>query len=253
MALLRKNREATDEATPAQGREATKTPDAGRQPDEPRGDRTTQAQPTRSTASTTSTTSAAPTAPTPTGTRETRTVDRRQAAYERFGGINWGAAFFGWLVAVGVAAILTGIVSAVLAGIGSTQEITRADAEADVGTYGTVAAVIVLVILSVAYYTGGYVSGRMSRFDGGKQGLGAWLIGVLMTLIAVAIGAVAGSEYNVLDRVNMPSLPVSSDELGIVGVVAGLAILLATVLSSMGGGKVGMRYHAKVDRAFRSS
>ncbi len=230
MALLRKNREATGDTH----HDASENPQTREQQHAPQdADETTTRE--RST------------------TRETRVTERREAAYDRFGGINWGAAFFGWLVAVGVAAILTGIVSAILAGIGSSQNITQAEAKAEVGTYGIAAAVIVLVILSVAYYAGGYVSGRMSRFDGGKQGLGAWLIGVLITLIAVAIGAVAGSEYNILDRVNMPSLPLTADELGLAGVIAGLAILIATVLFAMAGGKVGMRYHSKVDQAVRPS
>ena len=181
--------------------------------------------------------------------RETKVAARREAAYERFGGINWGAAFFGWLVAVGVAAILTGVAGAVLAGIGSDQNITRADAEASAGTYGVAAAVILLAIMSLAYYAGGYVSGRMSRFDGGKQGLGAWLVGLLVSLVAVAIGAVAGSEYDIFERVNLPTLPLTSDELGLGGLLAALAILLATLLFAMAGGKVGTRYHAKVDRA----
>ena len=182
-------------------------------------------------------------------TRETKLAARREAAYERFGGINWGAAFFGWLVAVGLAAILTGIVGAVLAAIGSDQNITRADAEASAGTYGVAAAVILLAVMSLAYYAGGYVSGRMSRFDGGKQGLGAWLVGLIVSLVAVAIGAAAGSEYDIFERVNLPTLPLTSDELGLGGLLAALAILLATLLFAMAGGKVGTRYHAKVDRA----
>ena len=46
-------------------------------------------------------TTAAPTA------REVRGRQR-----DAFGGLNWGSAFFGWLVAIGMAAILTGILSA---------------------------------------------------------------------------------------------------------------------------------------------
>ena len=38
---------------------------------------------------------------------------------EEFGGLNWGAAFFGWLVAIGVATLLTAILSAAGAAIGS--------------------------------------------------------------------------------------------------------------------------------------
>src|SRR4051794_26843728 len=37
---------------------------------------------------------------------------------DRFGGFNWGAAFFGWLVAIGMGVILTAIVSAAGAAVG---------------------------------------------------------------------------------------------------------------------------------------
>src|SRR5947209_12275022 len=37
---------------------------------------------------------------------------------ERFGGINWGAGFFGWLVALGLGAILTAIAAAAGTAIG---------------------------------------------------------------------------------------------------------------------------------------
>ena len=44
-------------------------------------------------------------------TRETmHHVRARQR--EEYGGINWGSAFFGWLVAVGVAVLLTGLLAA---------------------------------------------------------------------------------------------------------------------------------------------
>ena len=226
MALLKKHRDphtSDTTATPTHGDQTVAQRPAG----DARGETTTQ-QPV---------------------SRETKVAARREAAHERFGGINWGAAFFGWLVAVGVAAILTGIASAVLAAIESDQNITRAQAEANAGTYGVAAAVIVLVIMALAYYAGGYVSGRMSRFDGGKQGLGAWVVGLLVSLVAVAIAAFAGSEYDIFAQINLPSLPLTDDELGLGGALAALAILVATLLFAMAGGKVGTRYHAKVDRA----
>ena len=54
---------------------------------------------------------------------------RRQR--EEFGGINWGAVFFGWLVAIGLAAILIAILSAAGAAIGLTS-VSSSDATAAV-------------------------------------------------------------------------------------------------------------------------
>jgi len=163
--------------------------------------------------------------------------------------MNIGAGFFGWLVAMAIAILLTSIVGAIAAAAGASSNVTQSDAQRQAGTIGIVASIVLLVVLLVAYYTGGYVAGRMSRFDGGKQGLAVWLIGLAVTILALVLGAVFGSQYNILDRVNLPRIPVSTDQLGIGGIITAVVILLGTLLAAMAGGKVGHRYHDKVDRA----
>lgn len=170
-------------------------------------------------------------------------------ARDRFGGLNIGAAFFGWLVAIAVAILLTSIVGAVLAAVGSQVSVTQDDAERSAGTIGIAAGVVLLVVLTLAYYTGGYVAGRMSRFDGARQGVGVWVLGLLVTVVALGLGALFGSEYNILDRVDLPRLPVSLDEAGVGGLITAAAVLVLTLLGAVLGGIIGHRYHDKVDRA----
>ncbi|MCW2823543.1 MAG: hypothetical protein JWQ91_460 [Aeromicrobium sp.] len=172
-------------------------------------------------------------------------------AHEKFGGLNIGAAFFGWIVAIGVAILLAGIVGAVLAAVDSSVEVTQSDAERSAGTIGLSTAIVLLVILALAYYAGGYVAGRMSRFDGARQGVGVWVIGLLVTIVAIALGAIFGNKYNVLDRVDMPRIPISTDELTWGAVIAGVAVILITLLFAVLGGVLGHRYHNRVDRAVR--
>ena len=169
------------------------------------------------------------------GSREIRAEQR-----EQFGGINFGAAFFGWLVAVGVAAILTAIASAAGAAFGLTENSPE--------TVGIASGIILLVILMIAYYAGGYVAGRMSRFDGARQGIGAWVVGLIITILAAIAGAILGSEYNVLSQLNLPNIPIDSGSLTTGGLIALAAILLGTLLAGIFGGKVGERYHKKIDR-----
>ena len=176
---------------------------------------------------------------------EYREVDAR----DRFGGTNWGAAFFGWLVSVAMAILLTSIVGAVAAALGASGQVTQTQAERAAGIIGIMAAAVLLAIMLIAYYTGGYVAGRMSRFDGGRQGLAVWLIGLVVTLVAVALGVIFGSQYNLLDRVNLPRMPIPTDQLGPGGVVTAAVVLAGTLLVAMTGAKVGQRYHNKVDRA----
>jgi hypothetical protein len=87
----------------------------------------------------------------------------------------------------------------------------------------------------------------MSRFDGGRQGIGVWLVGLLVTIALAVLALIAGSEYNVLEQLNMPSLPVGESELQTGGIIASVLAVLATILAAMLGGKAGERYHRKVD------
>jgi MFS family permease len=179
-------------------------------------------------------------------TDEELRAENRTIAHQRFGGTNWGAAFFGWLVAMAMTVLLAGIVSAVAAAIGEDLNLTQADVEQDTASAGLAAAIVLIVIFAIAYYAGGYVAGRMSRFDGGRQGLGVWIVGLLITILAVVLGLVFGEQYNVLDRVNPPDINAPEDA-GIGAIVAGVVLLVVTALAAMAGGKAGRHYHAKVD------
>lgn len=172
-----------------------------------------------------------------------------QTAREQYGGMKFGAAFFGWLVAVAVTVLLTGIIGAIAAAVGVRSEVAQSDAERAAGTIGLGAAIVLVAVFLVGYYAGGYVAGRMSRFDGGKQGFLVWLIGTLVTVLAVLAGMIFGPEYNVLDRVTLPRMPTPTDEFTVVALVTAAAIMIGTLVVAMVGGRVGHRYHDKVDRA----
>ena len=168
---------------------------------------------------------------------------------DQFGGFNWGSAFFGWLVAVGMGALLIALITAVGAAIGLTENTTAQDASANAGTVGIVGGILLLAAMFLAYYAGGYVAGRMSRFDGARQGFGVWLIGLIVTIALAVAGAVLGAEYNVLQQLNLPRIPVDQGSLTTGGLIALAAIAVVTLLAAVTGGKVGQRYHNKVDRA----
>jgi amino acid transporter len=177
-------------------------------------------------------------------------VDREARLRQRdeFGGINWGAGFFGWVVAIGIGVLLTAIVSAAGAAIGLTNT-SASTARANAGTIGIVGGALLIAIAVIAYYAGGYVAGRMSRFDGARQGFGVWLIGLVVTLVVAAAGAVLGDQYNVFDKLNLPRIPVNASDLTTGGAIALAAIVIGSLLGAIVGGKVGQRYHRRVDRA----
>lgn len=176
------------------------------------------------------------------------TVTAQEVRRERFGGLNSGAAFFGWLVAIGVSVLLTGILGAIAAAVGSNVQVTQSQAEQQAGTIGIAAAVVLLAVLMIGYYCGGYVAGRMSRFSGSRQGLGVWIIGLVVTIAMIVLGAIFGQQYDILSRVNLPRLPISADALSTGGIVAALAILIGTLVAALAGGTVGTHYHRRVDK-----
>jgi uncharacterized membrane protein YkvI len=175
-----------------------------------------------------------------------RAVRARQR--EQYGGVNWGAAFFGWLVAVGLGALLVGLLAAMGAAVGLT-ELSESEAAGNATELGVGGAIALLVALAIAYYCGGYVAGRMSRFDGARQGLGAWLLGLIVTVILAIAGALLGAEYNVLERLELPALPVGDSELASGGALALALVVLVTLIAAIAGGKAGEHYHRKIDRA----
>jgi hypothetical protein len=185
----------------------------------------------------------------PTEVAETRpTTDSLTAARARqrdeFGGVNWGASFFGWLVAVGIAALLVSILVAAGAAVGLTESDVTTDAD-ELSLGGAIALIVVLVL---AYYTGGYVAGRMSRFDGARQGLATWAIGLIVTVGFALAAVILGDEYNVLEQLDLPALPVGDETLATGAAIALAAIAVGSALAAMVGGKIGERYHRRVDR-----
>ena len=174
--------------------------------------------------------------------------DVEEARHERYGGANAGAAFFGWLVAIALSILLISILGAIATAVGETLNVSRTDAEGDARAYGLGAGIALFAVLFIGYFAGGYVAGRMSRYDGGRQGFAVWVIGLVITVIAAVIGVVFGREYDVIERVDLPSVPIPDDTLTTGGIITLVAVVIGTALAAVVGGKAGHRYHNKVDR-----
>ncbi len=178
-------------------------------------------------------------------------VEREREAY---GGLKIGSAFFGWLSAMGLAVLLTALLAAVGVavglGTGTTVDEAAEQAQQDPSAIGWAGLAGVLVVLFISYYAGGYVAGRMARFDGAKQGLGVWLWALLAAIVVAVLGLVAGDRFNVLAQVGgFPRIPVGEGELTTMGIVAAALAALVPLVAAVLGGLAGMRFHRKVDDA----
>lgn len=178
---------------------------------------------------------------------EEQEVEWEARRRERFGGVNWGAGFFGWLVAVSVTTLLAAVAGVALVLLSRNVAEVATTIDNDPRTTGLVAAALAVSVLLIGYFSGGYVAGRMSRYDGGRQGAAVWVTGVMLGALAAGLGLVLGSEYNLLSRVDLPSVSLPAETFGPVGLVTVAVAALGSLLAAVGGGKVGCRYHAKVD------
>jgi MFS family permease len=176
--------------------------------------------------------------------------DAIDAQRSRYGGIKWGAAFFGWLSANGLAVLLVALLSAAGVAVGLTQGVpSTEEAAQEADTIGVAGGIVLLVLLFLAYLAGGYVAGRMARFDGARQGVAVWVIGLLVVIALAVLGLLFGAQYNVLQQLNLPRIPIDEGTATTGGIIALAAVLLVTLLGAVLGGKIGDRYHRRVDRA----
>jgi hypothetical protein len=170
---------------------------------------------------------------------------------EQFGGIQIGSAFFGWLAATGTAVLLTALVAAAgtAVGLATNTDVNEAVTSGN-ETVGLVGVIALLVVLFVAYYCGGYVAGRMARFNGAKQGFMVWVWAIIAAVVVAILGLVAGQQFNILANLNsFPRIPVNEGELNTMSIIAAVVIAVVALIGAVLGGLAGMHFHRKVDRA----
>ena len=170
---------------------------------------------------------------------------------ERFGGIQLDAVFFGWLTALGMVILLsalTGVIGAV-AGVAERTDLARAlETPAANRNTGLIGGLIMLAVLTLAYFAGGYAAGRMARCKGLKQGFAVWIwsFGGSAFQILLILALRLDNDYESILQLNslVPVLPQQMD-----GFVRGRwmavpAALAVTLVGTCLGGLAGSHRHA---------
>ncbi|HEX2048891.1 MAG TPA: hypothetical protein VHF27_14090 [Acidimicrobiales bacterium] len=163
-----------------------------------------------------------------------------EEARSRFGGVDIPATIAGALAALGTAVLLAGLGSA--AGSFGYQ-MGLEDAAEEVTVAGLIGGLAALVL---AFLIGGWVAGRVARYDGGRNGLLTALWFVLLSAVAAALGAWAGEEYDVFRNVNLPQW-FDTDALTPAALATGLLALVVMFGAAWVGGRLGERYHRRAD------
>ena len=179
------------------------------------------------------------------------TEEREGRLRDMYGGVDWLASFLGFVFAAVVGALFSTIAGLVLAPLGFTLNLGG-----EIGAAVITGRVLGAVLVFLTYVCGGYVAGRLARFDGGRNG--AMLL--LWTLVAALLAALAGGIFsNFLPAGISGSIRnfIQNDvlsaignlsRLGLVGVVIFIGALVVALLGGFLGGRLGSRYHTEIDR-----
>jgi hypothetical protein len=171
---------------------------------------------------------------------------RLQNQREVFGGMRWNVVFCGWCSAIGVTLLLVALLSAASVGFGLTNG-KAIDPSKNAPTLAIAGGVLLIVVLGLSFYVGGYAAGRMARFDGVRQGIGVWLFGACSTILLALAVVLIAINSNQPPIVDVMSLGVTQNQLAVGGALVFAGTALATLATATAGGKLGEKIHRKID------
>ncbi len=189
-------------------------------------------------------------APYPRGYFEA-TEERADRLRDMYGGVDWLASFLGFVFAAVVGALFSLVAGLVLAPLGFSLNLGG-----EIGAAVITGLVLMAVLVFLTYFCGGYVAGRLARFDGGRNGM----MLLLWTLVAALLAALAGGVFsnflpagisggiqNFIQNGVLSTIG-NLSRLGLVGILIAIGALLVALLGGFLGGRLGSRYHAEIDR-----
>ena len=159
-----------------------------------------------------------------------------------FGGVKLGAAFFGWVTAVGMTVLLTlGVLAVMIGGsilLDTDPGAATDNAASNTATVSILGAILLAAVVFGAFLCGGYVAARMARFDGLRHGLAVfgWTVVIPAALLATAVAVDLG--FRDVGQSLLPDRATAALLVGVLGIAALGAVL---------GGLLGERYHRRVD------
>ncbi|HWC31855.1 MAG TPA: YrzE family protein [Actinomycetota bacterium] len=165
-------------------------------------------------------------------------------ARARYGGLDIPATIGGFLAALGALAILAAIAGAILGSIGyqtGLPDLPGTQQEISMG-----AAIAGFVVLFLGFLIGGWVAGRIARYDGGRNGIMVAIWAIILVGVMTALGAVLGDEFNITQRVNLPNW-FTSEAFTTGALISGLIALATMLIASWLGGLWGSSYHRRAD------
>lgn len=169
--------------------------------------------------------------------------------YQRYGKPDLLASLVGMLAGLGTLALLGAIIAAGAGGI--DYQLNLLNEEGSLDEASVIGLVVAALVVFASFVVGGFAAGRMSRYNGGINGMGAGLWLILLVAIFAALGAWVGTEYNAFNRLDLPNwfAQIDVDDLTAAAAIASVVLVLVTLAGGYVGGRLGEAYHTRVDAA----
>ena len=174
--------------------------------------------------------------------------ERELRLQELYGGVDWLASFLGFIFA----AVAGGVLSAIAAIVVGRLGLPLSFSGGALGTSAVTALVVLGVLVFLTFFCGGYVAGRLARFDGGRNGVMVVVWALVVAAISLSVGPLLpGQIFSYLQSFVQSTLLPALDTLtgmGALGIGILIGAILLMLLGGFAGGRLGARYHSEIDR-----
>ncbi|WP_411734702.1 hypothetical protein [Paeniglutamicibacter sp.] len=109
-------------------------------------------------------------------------------------------------------------------------------------------AVVLFLVLLLAYFCGGYVAGRMARFNGIRQGVAVWVWAIVAALVVAGLSAIADVDFEAWARLNRSPMVPFDGSMGALGWLVLASAVVVPLVGAVLGGQAGMHHHRRIDR-----
>src|SRR5918997_1209398 len=159
--------------------------------------------------------------------------EREDRLRDMYGGVDWLASFLGLIFALVLGAVFSATAGLVLVPFGLPPDLSAGQ----LGASAITGLALLGVLIFLTYFFGGYVAGRLARFDGGRNGamvlVWTFIVVLILALTAVIFSgflpdAMAERIANSVD--GMLSAAGNLAGAGVVGIVTALGAVLVALL-----------------------
>lgn len=180
-------------------------------------------------------------------------VTSRARVAHKYGGADLVASLSGLFAALGALMFISALIAA-----GANEldfQLNLIDLEGEVLDASVLGAVVALVVVFLVFLFGGWVAGRIARYDGAMNGLGVGLWLLVLSAVFALLGALVGPEYNAFGPAGFPDWfsAIRSD----VRTPMALVLMVLFSAAALGGGYIGGRmgedFNRKVDSELAAS